>query len=67
MKNAIRFSVLASGSGGNACYVETENTRIIVDAGLSCSEIERRLGLIGIRPESLDALIITHEHGDHIR
>ena len=67
MKNTIKFSVLASGSGGNACYVETENTKIIVDAGLSCSEIERRLRLVGIHPESLDALIITHEHGDHIR
>jgi len=67
MKYTIRFSVLASGSGGNACYVETENTKIIVDAGLSCTEIERRLRLVGIQPESLDALIITHEHGDHIR
>jgi phosphoribosyl 1,2-cyclic phosphodiesterase len=67
MKNAIRFSVLASGSSGNACYVETDNARILVDAGLSCSEIERRLELIGVQPENLDALIITHEHGDHIR
>lgn len=67
MKKAMRFCVLASGSGGNACYVETENTKIMVDAGLSCSEIERRLRLVGIRPESLDALIITHEHGDHIK
>lgn len=67
MKNTIRFSVLASGSGGNAFYVETENAKVIVDAGLSCSEIERRLRLVGIQPESLDALVITHEHGDHIR
>jgi len=67
MKKAMRFCVLASGSGGNACYVETENTKVMVDAGLSCSEIERRLMLVGIPPECLDALIITHEHGDHIK
>lgn len=67
MKKTIKFCVLASGSGGNACYVETDNAKFIIDAGLSCSEIERRLGLVGIQPESLDALIITHEHGDHIR
>jgi phosphoribosyl 1,2-cyclic phosphodiesterase len=67
MKKTIKFCVLASGSGGNACYVETDNAKFIIDAGLSCSEIERRLGLAGIQPESLDALIITHEHGDHIR
>ena len=59
--------MLASGSSGNCCYVETEQTNILIDAGLSCREIERRLGLIGVKPETLDALIITHEHGDHIK
>ena len=67
MKSAMKFSVLASGSGGNACYVETENARVLIDAGLSCREIERRLEDIGVVPSSLDGLIITHEHTDHIR
>lgn len=63
----MRFFVLASGSSGNACYVETDKARVLIDAGLSCREIERRLGKAGIEPESLDALIITHEHSDHIK
>jgi phosphoribosyl 1,2-cyclic phosphodiesterase len=63
----MRFSVLASGSGGNSCYVETEGARVIVDAGLSCRELVRRLDLVGIDPETLNALIVTHEHSDHIK
>lgn len=63
----MRFSVLASGSSGNACYVETGKACILVDAGLTCSEIERRLDLIGIQPVRLDAIIVTHEHTDHIK
>ena len=63
----MRFSVLASGSGGNACYVETTDSRILVDAGLSCRELVRRLELIEVNPESLDAVVITHEHLDHIK
>lgn len=63
----MRFCMLASGSGGNACYVETSKTRILLDAGLSCREIVRRLEQIDVRPESLDALVITHEHDDHIK
>lgn len=63
----MRFSVLASGSGGNACYVETAHSRILIDAGLSCRELIRRLELIEVNPETLDALIITHEHVDHVK
>ncbi|SPD74939.1 Metallo-beta-lactamase domain protein [uncultured Desulfobacterium sp.] len=67
MKWAMRFSVLASGSSGNACYVESADTRILIDAGLSARETERRLEQAGIKPESLTAIIITHEHQDHIK
>ena len=67
MKGMIRFSVLGSGSNGNACYVETDNVRVLIDAGFSCREIERRLKLLGRTPSDLDALIITHEHMDHIK
>lgn len=63
----MRFAVLASGSGGNACYIETEHARILVDAGLSCREIVKRLESIGVDAGCLDALVITHEHVDHIR
>jgi phosphoribosyl 1,2-cyclic phosphodiesterase len=65
--SGMRFLVLASGSSGNAYYVETDNARVLIDAGLSCRETERRLEQKGVRPETLDALVITHEHTDHIR
>ena len=67
MKKSLKFSILASGSGGNACYVETKNARVLIDAGLSCREIERRMGLVGVNAGSLDAIVLTHEHTDHIR
>jgi phosphoribosyl 1,2-cyclic phosphodiesterase len=63
----MRFSVLASGSGGNACYIETPQSKLLIDAGLSCSELIRRLELIHVNPEGLDALVITHEHSDHVK
>jgi phosphoribosyl 1,2-cyclic phosphodiesterase len=63
----MRFSVLGSGSAGNAIYVETPRSRVLIDAGLSCRELIRRLELVEVDPRKLDALIITHEHGDHIR
>jgi len=64
---SLRFCILASGSGGNACYVETARSKILVDAGLSGREIIRRLVLVGIEAEDLDAIFLTHEHGDHVR
>ena len=67
MRRLIRFSVLASGSSGNACYIESANARILIDAGLSARELERRLEQVGVAPSSLDALVVTHEHSDHIK
>jgi phosphoribosyl 1,2-cyclic phosphodiesterase len=67
MTGRMKFCILGSGSGGNACYVETKYTAVLIDAGLSCREIERRLQLMGISPKRLDALIVTHEHSDHIK
>ncbi len=61
----MRVAVLASGSGGNACVVESGRTRVLVDAGLSAKEIEKRLAVRGIEPESIRATFLTHEHGDH--
>src|SRR5579862_1039013 len=62
----VRFTVLASGSKGNSTVVSGGRTRILVDAGLSCRELFRRMKLAGEDPTSLDAIIITHEHQDHI-
>jgi len=62
----VRFTVLASGSKGNSTVVCGGRTRILVDAGLSCKELFRRMRLAGEEPETLDAIVITHEHSDHI-
>src|SRR5262249_18359996 len=62
---SLRVTGLASGSGGNACVVEAGPTRVLVDAGLSAREIERRLESRGMRAESITALFLTHEHNDH--
>ncbi len=59
--------VLASGSKGNAIFVSGGSTAILVDAGLSGIEIERRMKSKGLSPESLDAILVSHEHADHIR
>jgi len=58
--------VLASGSKGNSTVVASGTTRILVDAGLSCREILRRMALAGEDPAELNAILITHEHVDHI-
>ena len=63
----MRICVLASGSKGNSTYVESNGTRILIDAGLSKKEIENRLSLIGVSPSSIDAILVTHEHSDHIK
>lgn len=63
----MRFCVLGSGSKGNATFVESGNTRLLIDAGFSGREIERRLSEIGVAAESLSGILITHEHGDHVR
>jgi len=62
----VRFTVLASGSRGNSAVVCGGQTRILVDAGLSCRELFRRMRLAGEVPEKLDAILVTHEHQDHI-
>ena len=58
--------VLASGSKGNATIIAAGSTRILVDAGMSCRELMKRMALVGEDPESLDAILITHEHLDHV-
>lgn len=60
------LSVLASGSRGNSAIVSTSRTRILVDAGISCREIFKRMRSAGDDPHSLSAILITHEHSDHV-
>ncbi len=62
----MRFASLGSGSQGNALVVEASTTRILVDCGFSVSETTRRLARIGIAPRDLSAIVVTHEHDDHI-
>ncbi len=66
-KASISLCMLASGSKGNAIYVTDGPTSILIDAGLSGIEIERRLSSVGLCPTSLDAILVTHEHSDHIK
>jgi phosphoribosyl 1,2-cyclic phosphodiesterase len=66
----LRFASLGSGSEGNALLVETHDAsgpfRILVDCGFGLKEAERRLRALGCEPESIGAILVTHEHGDHI-
>jgi len=59
--------VLASGSKGNAIYISDGFTAILIDAGLSATEIKRRLRSRGLNPKDLNAIVVTHEHSDHIQ
>ena len=63
----MRVINLASGSKGNCSFIEAGDTKVLLDAGLSLIEIEKRLALIGEKPENIDAIIISHEHTDHIK
>ncbi len=64
---AIRLAVLGSGSAGNATCIEGGGARVLLDAGFSCRELTARLRSVGVEPHRLDAVVITHEHADHIR
>lgn len=63
----LNFCSLYSGSSGNSLFVETENTKILVDAGMSCKKIEEALNSIEVDLSSINAILVTHEHSDHIK
>ncbi|HSW12493.1 MAG TPA: MBL fold metallo-hydrolase [Solimonas sp.] len=62
----MRFASLGSGSKGNATLIECDGTRVMVDCGFNTREAESRLQRLGIDPASLDAILVTHEHSDHL-
>lgn len=63
----MRAISLASGSKGNSLYVSTDDVNLLIDAGLSCANMEQRLKKIGVNPSNIDGIIITHEHSDHCK
>ncbi len=65
--DGLRLAVLGSGSRGNAIVVRSGAHTLLIDAGFSCRELEKRLRLIGVDPRQIDALVLTHEHQDHCR
>ncbi len=62
----MRMTVLASGSKGNSAVIASAETRVLVDAGLSCRELLKRMAMANEDPSALDAILITHEHTDHV-
>jgi phosphoribosyl 1,2-cyclic phosphodiesterase len=62
----VRFAYLGSGSRGNAALIQAGSTTVMVDCGFSLAESERRLARAGIEPQALAAIVVTHEHADHL-
>jgi phosphoribosyl 1,2-cyclic phosphodiesterase len=63
----MKLWVLGSGSSGNAILLETGRSRILVDAGFSPRVLKQRLGVAGVQPDSIEAVVVTHEHTDHMK
>jgi len=63
----MRFVSLGSGSRGNATLIESRGTRLLLDCGFTAREAEKRLASAGVEPDSIDAILVTHEPQDHIR
>ena len=62
----LTFTTLASGSGGNAALVSCGDTHVLLDAGISAKQITAGLAALGVTPRELTAILITHEHSDHV-
>ena len=62
----MQLHILASGSTGNAIFLEIGGAKILVDAGISARRIEKGLRAVGVEPAALDAILVTHEHSDHV-
>jgi phosphoribosyl 1,2-cyclic phosphodiesterase len=64
---SLRFASLGSGSRGNATLIQSAGTLVLVDCGYPARELTRRCEQLGVDPARIDAILVTHEHGDHIR
>ena len=64
---AVKITILGSGSNGNSLYVESPETRLLIDAGFSARQLRLRLGAIGSSADLLQAILLTHEHSDHVK
>ena len=62
----MRFASLGSGSEGNGLVVEAGGTRVMVDCGFGVRDTATRLGRLGLAPGDIDAIVVTHEHSDHV-
>ena len=65
--HGLSVAVLCSGSSGNSILISHERSGVLIDAGLSCKELDRRLSLFGAEPTQIEAVLLTHEHTDHTR
>lgn len=63
----LNFCSLYSGSSGNSLFIETENTKLLIDVGVSSKKVEEALHSINVEPSSINAVLITHEHSDHVQ
>lgn len=63
----MRVAVLGSGSRGNSVIIDSGGHRLLIDAGFSCRQLERRMGALGVPPDGFDGIVLTHEHSDHVR
>ncbi|MBR3254615.1 MAG: MBL fold metallo-hydrolase [Clostridia bacterium] len=63
----LNFCSLYSGSSGNSLFVQSENTKILIDCGVSCKKVQEALNALDVDPTSIDAVLITHEHSDHVK
>ena len=66
MSGIVRFASLGSGSKGNGTLIDDGDTRLLIDLGFTVKESIKRLARLGMAPEDVDAILVTHEHGDHI-
>jgi len=62
-----KFCNLYSGSSGNCSFLETDNTKILIDCGVSSKKIEEALNSIDVSAKNIDAIVISHEHSDHVK
>lgn len=63
----MKVCVLASGSKGNATYIEDDNHKILIDVGITYKDMEDRLSQIKVKPEDIDTVLVTHAHSDHVK